>query len=165
MNKLLLSSTIIIALLAGCAAKKEMGMKKHMNMFQSVKMNKAILLQDGKNKTSCINCGMKLPMFYKTNHASKVDGKTKQYCSIHCLAKDINSGKNVTQMRVVDTSSLEFIDAKKAFYVIGSKQKGTMSKVSKYAFSNEKDAKAFADKNGGNVGSFEDALNEAKKDF
>jgi len=56
--------------------------KKMMQMFQSVPKEKAILLQKGKAKAFCPECGMALPMFFKTNHAAIADGKTKQYYSI-----------------------------------------------------------------------------------
>ena len=53
-------------------------------MFQSVAPEKAELLQTGKGKLYCPNCGMNLVKFYKTSHAMKQkDGSTHQYCSIH----------------------------------------------------------------------------------
>ena len=139
---------------------------KSMHMrFQSVPLDKAIILQKGENKLHCANCGMKLPMFYKTNHAAIVNGKQKQYCSIHCLAEDIIDGKKVEDIKVVDNTTLKFIPAKNAFYVVGSKKPATMSKVSKYAFGSKKAAQEFAKKFGGKVVSFEEALEIAKKDF
>jgi len=142
---------------------KDMG---KMMMFQSVPMDKATILQEGKNKMYCPICGMTLPMFYKTNHAATVDGHAKQYCSIHCavMAKDLKN-LDLKDIKAVDAKTLKFIDAKTAYYVIGSNKKGTMSKVSKYAFANKADAEAFAKENGGKVGSFEDAWAAAKKDF
>ena len=46
-------------------------------LFQSLKPNKAILLQKGKNASSCVVCGMKLSMFYKTNHVALFRGKER----------------------------------------------------------------------------------------
>ncbi len=139
--------------------------KKMMKMFQSVPKGKATLLQEGKAKAFCPECGMALPMFYKTNHAAHVDGKVKQYCSIHCLVEDMNKGSKVTDIQVVDTNSLKFIDATKAFYVVGSSKKGTMTMVSKYAFSTKADADAFVEGNGGRITDFKGALEAAKADF
>ena len=136
-----------------------------MQMFQSVSPKDAKILQEGEQKSSCSNCGMNLPSFYKTNHLAKVDGKVRQFCSIHCLAKSIKDGAKVEDIKVVDTKTLKFIDAKKAYYVVGSKKKGTMSKVSKYAFANKEDALAFAKQNGGEVMDYEKALEIAKRDF
>ena len=134
-------------------------------MFQSVPEDKATLVQSGKDARYCSMCGMDLVKFYKTSHVANVDGKPTQFCSIHCLFDAINSGKKVTDIKVVDTKSLKLIDAKKAYYVVGSDVKGTMSHVSKYAFATMQDAKMFAQKHGGKIMNFEEALQEAKKDF
>ncbi|QOR62177.1 nitrous oxide reductase accessory protein NosL [Sulfurovum sp. ST-21] len=149
----------------GAAMKMPGKPKKMMKMFQSVSKEKAILLQEGKAKAFCPECGMSLPMFYKTNHAAHVNGKTKQYCSIHCVVEDMQKGSTLTDIKVVDTNSLKFIDATKAFYVVGSSKKGTMTAVSKYAFSSKADADAFAKVNGGKVVDFKGALEAAKADF
>jgi nitrous oxide reductase accessory protein NosL len=135
-------------------------------MFQSVPMDKATILQEGKNKMYCQTCGMTLPMFYKTNHAGTIDGHTKQYCSIHCavMVKDLKK-MDLKDIKVVDTNSLKFIDAETAHYVIGSNKKGTMTMVSKYAFADKSEAEAFAKENGGRVAGFKEAWEAAKKDF
>jgi len=136
------------------------------NMYQSVPLEKAKLLKNGKDKDSCSVCGMKLHKFYKTNHAAKVQERQKQYCSIHCLYEDMKiRKKDLKEIKVVDTNTLEFIDAKKAFYVVGSKKSATMSGVSKYAFKDKKDAVIFSKKYGGKVVDFESALKLASKDF
>lgn len=135
-------------------------------MFQSVPFSKATLLQEGKDKGSCPVCGMKLPLFYKTNHAAIHEYKNRQYCSIHCLAQDLHvKHLELSEIRVVDTDSLRFIDAKSAFYVIGSKKPATMSLVSKYAFENEAEAKEFVKLYGGKITDFKEALSLALKDF
>ncbi|MEA3497500.1 MAG: nitrous oxide reductase accessory protein NosL [Campylobacterota bacterium] len=135
-------------------------------MFQSVPFKDATLLQAGENKTSGIVCGMNLPKFYKTNHSATLDGKVRQYCSIHCIYEDLIINKlPLKNIQVVDIKNLKFIDAAKAFYVVGSKKRATMSITSKYAFSNIKDANSFIKKYGGNIVTFDEALNIAKKDF
>ena len=102
-------------------------------MFQMVPVEKAELLQSGKGKLYCPNCGMNLVKFYKTSHAMKQkDGSTHQYCSIHCLA-EANDVIN-PDTKVVDVTSLKFIEAFTATYVVGSSKKGTMTMNSKYAF-------------------------------
>jgi hypothetical protein len=84
MNKLFISSVVVALMFIGCASdsassapKKVSKSNKKMMMFQSVPMDKATILQSGKDKMHCVKCGMKLPMFYKTNHAAKVDGVQK----------------------------------------------------------------------------------------
>jgi nitrous oxide reductase accessory protein NosL len=175
LSKIVISSIILIGLTTGCSGKDEQITKptmkqarsaKHMMMFQSVPMDKATILQKGDSKLYCTICGMTLPMFYKTNHAADVDSEVHQYCSIHCVVdeKDIQ-GKNVKNIKVVDTNSLKFIDASSAYYVVGSNKKGTMSMVSKYAFASKDDANSFIKENGGKLATFEEAYNISKKDF
>jgi nitrous oxide reductase accessory protein NosL len=162
MKKLLfLVTALTTALLAmGDPATKEMEVNKpkKMKMYQSVDPKKAQILQKGKNKMFCPLCGMTLPLFYKTNHVATHKGIQKQYCSIHCLANDKANGTQVENIRVVDNTSLKFIDATKAFYVVGSSKKGTMSMVSKYAFGTKEAANAFAKEFGGEIKSFQEAL-------
>jgi nitrous oxide reductase accessory protein NosL len=145
---------------------KQMQKKMHMpKNYRAVPLQKAQILQDGKAKMFCPKCGMTLPMFYRTNHAAKVDGKMEQFCSLHCLVEEMNSGKKVEDIQVVDNSSLKFIPAKDAWYVVGSSKPATMSKVSKYAFAKESDAKAFAKEFGGKVMKFDEVLKLAKESF
>ena len=135
-------------------------------MFQSVSKDKATLLQSGKDKGSCVACGMNLVKFYKTSHAAHLNDTTRQYCSIHCLAEEKNLKKMpLNDLKVVDVKSLQFIDAASAFYVVGSKKKPTMSEVSKYAFANKEDAIKFSKRNKGEVLNFDEALKIAMKDF
>ncbi len=157
-KKLLLLVTITLLIFTGCAEENKKVTKKMPTRFQSVKVSEAQLLQTGEQKMFCPACGMNLPMFYKTNHAADIDGKTKQFCSIHCLAETMKGGKKVTNIRVVDNSSLKFIDATKAWYVVGSNKAGTMSSVSKYAFAKKSDAEAFAKTNSGKVMDFNATL-------
>ena len=134
-------------------------------MFQTVEPHQTKLLQKGDNARYCNSCGMDLVLFYKTSHAAKVNGKTKQFCSMHCLAETMQKVKNITDIKVVDAKSLKWIDAKKAYYVVGSRVKGTMSRTSKYAFKNLSDAKEFQRLRGGKIMTFNQALEIAKKDF
>jgi len=158
---------LFLSLISAVVLQADMNMKmmKHHKMFQSVPEDKAQLVGEQKDKRHCVNCGMDLVKFYKTSHAAKVDGKELQFCSIHCLAKDIKDGKKVEDIKVTDTHTLKLIDATKAYYVVGSNVKGTMSMVSKYAFASKEDAEAFAKKHGGKVVGFEEALKVAMKDF
>jgi copper chaperone NosL len=130
-------------------------------MFQTVPLEKATITQEGKDKIYCPSCGMHLGKFYKTNHVHN----NHQYCSMHCLVENTKNGNIPKDAKVVDVKSLKFIDAKKAFYVVGSGKKGTMTMNSKYAFASKNDAEAFSDKHGGFVSTFEEAYKEGIKDF
>lgn len=134
-------------------------------MFQSVPLAKAKLLQSGKEARYCANCGMDLVMFYRTSHAAKVNGKQKQFCSIHCLAEGVKNAESVNDIKVVDAKSLKWIEAKKAYYVVGSSVRGTMTQVSKYAFKNISDAKEFQHLKGGKIVDFDKAFAMAKKEI
>jgi len=136
--------------------------KKMPTRFQAVSPDKAVILQEGENKMYCPKCGMTLPMFYKTNHTAHVNGKLEQYCSIHCLAETMADGGKVTGIKVVDNTTLEFIDVIRSWYVLGSSKAGTMSKTSKYAFGHKSDAEKFAKEFGGKVMTFYDVLNSVK---
>lgn len=151
-------SLIFLLLTAFAFAQEAKVTHKMPTMFQSVSSQQATIVQEGDAKMFCPQCGMTLPMFYKTNYSAKTENKTAQYCSIHCLAKTIAEGTKVSDIKVVDNTSLKFIDASSAFYVLGSSKKGTMSKVSKYAFANKADAQAFAKAFGGELLNFDETL-------
>lgn len=147
----------------GCTAQKSECVPN--KMFQSVKKENATLLQEGENKGACVRCGMDLVKFYKTNHAATHNGKEIQYCSIHCLEEHLGESVELKNPKVVDVTSLTFIDVTKAYYVVGSSKRGTMSKVSKYAFLDEAMAKKFQAEFGGEIMNFEVAREKAKEDF
>ncbi len=158
-----LSAFIIGLLLVGCGVDKEPHVSS--KMFQSVGENEAVLLQSGKDKRYCARCGMDLVKFYKTSHSATHNEKQYQYCSIHCLEDHLGEGITLKNPKVVDVDSLKFIDVTKAFYVVGSKKRGTMSSVSKYAFADKKMAEKFQTLYGGEIMNFSNALKIAKEDF
>ena len=166
-NTIFLSIMIIGFLFFGCAEDASI-VKSTVNKtrFQTVSVDKAILLQTGKEKASCAICGMHLPTFYKTNHAADTKSGIKQYCSLHCVVKDNEINKtDLSNLRVVDTNSLKMISALEAYYVVGSSKPATMSHVSKYAFAKKSEAEEFAKSFGGKLMKFYDAYDVAKRDF
>ncbi len=154
-NKKLLYLTIILILSFNLEAKS----------FNKEATIQPVLIQEGKEKHWCPICGMSIKKFYKTSHASKLQNGTKrQYCSIRCLAVDMQEyGIDTSATVVVDVATQKLINAKKAFYVIGSKISGTMSKVSKFAFALKSDAKKFQTKYKGKIVTFDIALKQAQK--
>lgn len=132
--------------------------------YRAVDKKDAQILQDGKTKDYCPVCGMTLSNYYKTNHAATVNGEVHQYCSMHCLLDEADqNGTTPTNIKVVDNESLKFIDVKDAFYVVGSKMPGTMSKISQYAFSTKKGAQEFSKKHGGKIVSFDVARKQMQE--
>ena len=166
---LLLSTSVVLFL--GCSNTSPSMHKQHKSiakthkMFQTVAEDEATLIQKGQDKLHCTRCGMNLVMFYKTSHTAQADGKNYQYCSMHCLAEHLKSGADIKNFKVVDVHSLKLIPVSQAYYVVGSDVRGTMSRVSKYAFKSLSDAKAFQAKHGGKIVDFKTALEIAKKDF
>lgn len=157
---------IIVAtalLFVGCSSQKDIVGKT--GVFQSVSKEEATLLQDGKNKNFCPRCGMDLIKYYKTNHSATHEGIVYQYCSMHCLEDHLGEGVMLKNPMVIDVGSLKFIDATKAYYVVGSRARGTMSKISKYAFLNKDEAEKFQVEYGGEVMDFYKALEITKIDF
>jgi nitrous oxide reductase accessory protein NosL len=146
-------------------AAKLQSMQQASKMFQSVKPEEATLVQEGEHNNSCVRCGMNLTKFYKTSHTATYNDKNVQYCSIHCLAEHLNEGVELKNPHVVDVTSLKLLPVLEVYYVVGSNKRGTMSRVSKYAFLNLEDAKKFQKENGGKIMDFNAALEVAKKDF
>lgn len=128
--------------------------------FSKLPKDSPTLLQQGKEKHWCPICGMNLKNFYKTNHAVKLkNGTYKQYCSIRCLAFDYETIKNdIDSIMAVDIKSDKFVDAHKAYYVVGSKIPGTMSTISKLAFAKKEDAEEFVKQYGGEIKDFEETF-------
>ena len=151
-------------LLLGLLLIANISLAQEMKMFQSVPKDKATLVKTDSSKEFCNVCGMHLTKFYKTSHATEFkNGHKEQYCSLHCQGKIHTQFEDkIKLIQVVDNNSLQFIDAKKATYVVGSSKKGTMSPVSKYAFSTLNEAKEFQNKFGGEIKTFDEALKIAK---
>lgn len=135
--------------------------------FSKAASGEPVFMQDGDQKEFCPICGMPLAKHYKTTHAAKLEnGKDRHYCSIRCLVyENEESPVDLTTVKTIDAKTQKIIDANSAFYVIGSSAPTTMTKVSKYAFENENDAKEFINEFGGKMGKFEDVLELEKKDF
>ena len=128
--------------------------------FSKMASSKPELIQSGPQKMWCAACGMNLKMFYRTSHAVILDnGQKRQYCSMHCLVSDWkNIAGHVKKILAVDAKSEKLIDAKKAWYVIGSSVPGTMSRTSKIAFAHRKDAQLFQKIYGGRIVDFKTAF-------
>lgn len=129
-------------------------------------LHQAVAIEDS---DECHLCGMLIKHFdgpkgeaFRKEQGSKVF----KFCSTRDLFSyylDPENKRNVSQMMVHDMSKMpwgsindeHFIDAKTAWYVSGSSQKGAMGSTLA-SFSKEADAKAFAKEFGGNVLHFND---------
>ena len=132
--------------------------------FSKLATKQPVLVQQGKEKPWCPICGMSIKKFYKTSHLAMLQtGKNRQYCSIRCLAVDMQKNDiDKKTIQVIDAKTEKPIDATSAFYVVGSKVFGTMSKVSKLAFKDREDALNFIKHYKGKIVSFDTALTMAQ---
>ena len=145
-----LKSIIIITLLFSITLNAE--------NFSKKSTKETVLTQKGNSKHWCNICGMKLKNFYKTSHYSIAKNKEKkQFCSLRCFAVNEKINKSFSH-KVIDAKSQNVINAKSAFYVINSKVPGTMSKISKLAFENKKDALGFIKTFKGELASYDIAF-------
>jgi copper chaperone NosL len=118
--------------------------------------------------TACRICGMDLKKFAFSRMLLEFpDGSSAGVCSLHCAALEIavTLDKSPKKIKVVDLETRQFIDAEKAFWVIGGNRPGVMSKRGKWAFENKEDAEVFMRKNKGKLVSFKDAIKGAYEDI
>jgi nitrous oxide reductase accessory protein NosL len=113
----------------------------------------------------CHNCGMTRPMWARTWFTHEGAWGPQEVCSLHCLAEvTLMSGQRPEKARVALYQLPEkMIPAQLAYFVVGSKAKGTMTMTSKPAFASQAEARAFADLCGGKVARFPEALAMARK--
>lgn len=115
----------------------------------------------------CPNCGMNINMWARTRHTFKHPEGDFTTCSIRCMAdKAVNSSTQPTAGQVavyLDPDTI--IPVEKAFYVIGSVAKGTMTMKSKIAFADKQTAEKFVVDYGGKVVGFAGAFAAATKEL
>ena len=77
-------------------------------------------------------------------------GTTEGTCSIHCAAIDfaLNIDKIPKMTQVGDYNTKMLVDTEKAFWVIGGKKPGVMTKRAKWAFAKKKTPKSLYPKMG-----------------
>ncbi len=159
----IIMAIIVSIIISGCNSTKPAQFSKI--QFQTVDAKDAILVQTGNEKLYCVKCGMDLVKFYKTSHTAEQDSTKYQYCSLHCLEEHLGEGVTLKNPKVVDVSSLKLISVTEAYYVVGSSKRGTMTRISKYAFKNLSDAKDFQLQYGGEIMNFNSARKKAQEDF
>ena len=117
---------------------------------------------------SCPLCGMDRSKFnFSRVYVVYDDGSTFGGCSLHCGAIDmaVNIDKGPVEIWVGDYDTKHLIDAEKAFWVIGGKKMGVMTKRAKWAFGSKDAAEKFIKENGGELSNFEGAMKAAYEDM
>jgi hypothetical protein len=95
------------------------------------------------------------------------DGTSFGACSIHCAAVDValNIDKTPKSYKVGDYGTKKLIDAETAGWVIGGSKPGVMTKRGKWAFEKKEDAQNFIKQNGGELGTFDEAMKATFEDM
>ena len=120
----------------------------------------------------CPYCGMDRTKWQHSRHLVQYDDDLVDgSCSIHCLTLSLmlNLDRGPKAIYAADFGSTKeikpLIPVEGATYLIGSTLKGTMTTNSKMAFANKEQAIAAMAKQGGTLGSFDDALSQAHMDM
>ena len=120
------------------------------------------------NAPACPLCGMDRNKFnFSRIFIIYDDGSTFGGCSLHCAAIDmaVNIDKGPAEIWVGDYNTKALIDAEKAFWVIGGKKMGVMTKRAKWAFGTKEAAQKFIGQYGGKLSNFEGAAEAAYGDM
>lgn len=123
---------------------------------------------DVKEIPACKYCGMNRETFAHSRMLTEYSDATKEgTCSLHCTAVDLalNLDKTPKAILVGDYNHKGLINAETAFWVIGGKKPGVMTKNAKWAFANRADAEKYQQENGGRIAGFDEALETAYKDL
>ena len=117
---------------------------------------------------ACKFCGMDREKWNMSRvYLEYDDGSTEGTCSVHCAAVDLalNLDKAPKTIWVADYGTKQLVDAEKAFWVLGGKKQGVMTKRAKWAFADKAAAEAFVKENEGALGSFDDAIKGSYQDM
>lgn len=110
---------------------------------------------------ACQYCGMDRNKFGQTRMLIEYEKGSKiGVCSIHDAAVDLSQsvGKTIKTIWTADYDSRELIDAEQATWVIGGDLPGVMSGTSRVAFATKEAAAAFQKQHGGELASFDEAI-------
>jgi nitrous oxide reductase accessory protein NosL len=124
--------------------------------------------EDIRLQKNCKICGMDRQEFgYSRVLIEYDDGIMVGTCSTRCAALDLamNIGRVPRSIKAGEFNSGELIDAEKAYWVVGGKKEGVMSMRGKWAFQKKSGAEGFMAKNGGKLGTFQDALKASFEDL
>lgn len=116
----------------------------------------------------CKYCGMNRGSFDFSRMLIEYDeGTVVAVCSIHCAATDLanNIDKTPKAIKVADLNGKQLVDAEAAFWVVGGRKPGVMSRKGKWAFEKKDAAENFIKTNEGKIVTFEEALKMAYEDM
>ena len=125
-------------------------------------------IDDIKKHPVCKFCNMDRQQYAHSRFLTEYDdGTSFGACSIHCAAVDValNIDKTPRSYQVGDYNTKQLINAESATWVIGGSKPGVMTKRAKWAFEKKADAEQFVKQNGGEVGTFEQAMKASFDDM
>ncbi len=113
----------------------------------------------------CTLCGMDLQKYNRTKYIlTLANGTEKHTCSIHCAAIILKK-HDIKKIKAADYLTGKMINAKNAYYLVGSDIKGVMSKRSKLAFADKNEAADFKKNHGGKLTNFKGGLSAAMNEM
>lgn len=125
-------------------------------------------MKDIKDHPTCKYCAMDREKYaHSRGLVEYEDGSSFGSCSIYCTAINLTQSFEKTPKAIyaADYNKKNLIEAEKAFWVIGGDRPGTMTKRAKWAFADKKDAEAFIKEHGGNLGTFDEAMQATYEDM
>jgi copper chaperone NosL len=123
---------------------------------------------DVQQHPACKYCGMDREQFAQSRFLIEYeDGTSMGACSIHCAAVDfaMNLDKAPKSMKVGDYGTKMLIDVETATWVLGGSKPGVMTKRAKWAFEKKEDAEKFVKENGGELVTFDRAMQATFEDM
>ncbi|NOX16208.1 MAG: hypothetical protein GXP61_09355, partial [Epsilonproteobacteria bacterium] len=126
------------------------------------------LVQSGSEKKWCPITGFKISDFYKTSYIAqlKSNGRYRQYSCIYALLSDEKqNGIDMNSIKVLDIKKQNYIDAKKAYFLVNSSIEATFGRVSTLAFADKNIAIKFSNKYGGRVVDFKNIIAFTQKNL
>ena len=117
---------------------------------------------------SCQYCGMSIEKYGYSKMKFTYKNKTEiETCSIRCGALEYSTriDRHIKKIEVADFDTREYINAKKAHWILGGQKTPVMSKRAKWAFKDKKRADLFKRQFGGASVSFETAMQAAFADL
>ena len=116
----------------------------------------------------CPWCGMdRLKFDFSRMFIEYDDGSSQGTCSIRCMAVELPSylEKTPVSLYTADIHTKQLINAETAFWTLGGKKPGVMTRRGKWAFVTEGAAQKFLEKNGGKLVTWDDAIKAAYLDL
>jgi len=111
-------------------------------------------------REECRVCGMWIDQNMHTRHVlTTADGSKVSFCSFACAARYLKKEKvDVAGLQAADYLTTDLVNAKSAFYLVGSDAPPVMSYISIVAFASREEAESFQKKHGGQIMTFDEAL-------